>query len=155
MPCIPPRRDECSKLLLLQQTQTASHLDGSISGETKGHKRGDQVFIGCKQGWSPFSPTLSFHLLQICNKVRTRYKIKQMFFSGFLHFPSTIPCPPGSCHTFTIVQSISPTYLSTRTVYQHKIQFFRYFGGYGHTGKWIQKNIIFMRLCCCFKQQKD
>ena len=39
-----------------------SHLDGSISGEAKGHKRGDQVFIGCKQGWSPFSPTLSFHI---------------------------------------------------------------------------------------------
>ena len=27
-------------------------------------------------------------------------------------------------------------------------------GGYGHTGKWIQENIIFMRLCCCFKLSK-
>ena len=54
-----------------------SHLDGSISGEAKGHKRGDQVFIGCKQGWSPFSPALSFHILEICNKVRKRLKKKK------------------------------------------------------------------------------
>ena len=27
-------------------------------------------------------------------------------------------------------------------------------GGYGHIGKWIQENIIFMRFCCCFKQSK-
>ena len=27
-------------------------------------------------------------------------------------------------------------------------------GGYGHTGKWIQENIIFMRFCCCFKLSK-
>ena len=26
-------------------------------------------------------------------------------------------------------------------------------GGYGHTGKWIQENTIFMR-CCCFKLSK-
>ena len=24
-------------------------------------------------------------------------------------------------------------------------------GGYGHIGKWIQENIIFMGFCCCFK----
>ena len=27
-------------------------------------------------------------------------------------------------------------------------------GGYGHTEKWIQENIIFMRFCCCFKLSK-
>ena len=27
-------------------------------------------------------------------------------------------------------------------------------GRYGHTGKWIQENIIFMRFCCCFKLSK-
>ena len=27
-------------------------------------------------------------------------------------------------------------------------------GGYGHIGKWIQENIIFMRFCCCFKLSK-
>ena len=27
-------------------------------------------------------------------------------------------------------------------------------GGYGHTGKWIQENIIFMRFCSCFKLSK-
>ena len=27
-------------------------------------------------------------------------------------------------------------------------------GGYGHIGKWIQENIIFMRFCCCFKLNK-
>ena len=27
-------------------------------------------------------------------------------------------------------------------------------GGYDHTGKWIQENIIFMRFCCCFKLSK-
>ena len=27
-------------------------------------------------------------------------------------------------------------------------------GGYGHTGKWIQENVIFMRFCCCFKLSK-
>ena len=34
--------------------------------------------------------------------------------------------------------------------------FFYFFfgGGYGHTGKWIQENIIFMRFCCCFKISK-
>ena len=47
-----------------------------------------------------------------------------------------------------------PPYLSTHTVYQYKIQVFHYFGGYGHTGKWIQENIIFMRFCCCFKLSK-
>ena len=28
-------------------------------------------------------------------------------------------------------------------------------GGYGHTGKWIQENTIFMRFCCCFKLSKN
>ena len=32
--------------------------------------------------------------------------------------------------------------------------FFIILGGYGHTGKWIQENIIFMRFCCCFKLSK-
>jgi len=32
-----------------------------------------------------------------------------------------------------------------------KYFFFHYFGGYGHTGKWIQEDIIFMRFCCCFQ----
>ena len=45
-------------------------------------------------------------------------------------------------------------YLSTHAVYQHKIQLFHYFGGYGHTGKWIQENIIFMRFCWCFQLSK-
>ena len=32
---------------------------------------------------------------------------------------------------------------------------FSLFGGeYGHIGKWIQENIIFMRFCCCFKLSK-
>ena len=48
------------------------------------------------------------------------------------------------------------TYLSTHTVYQYKIQFFfNYFRGYGHIGKWIQENIIFLRFCCCFKLSKN
>ena len=42
-------------------------------------------------------------------------------------------------------------YLLTHTVYQYKMHFFFIIlGGYGHTGKWIQENIIFMRFCCCF-----
>ena len=45
-------------------------------------------------------------------------------------------------------------YLSTHTVYWYKIQYFHYFRGYDHTGKWIQENIIFMRFCCCFKLRK-
>ena len=45
-------------------------------------------------------------------------------------------------------------YLSTHTVYQYKKFKNHYFGGYGHTGKWIQENIIFMRFCCCFKLSK-
>ena len=35
-----------------------------------------------------------------------------------------------------------------------KYRFFIILGGYGHTGKWIQENIIFMRFCCCFKLSK-
>ena len=27
-------------------------------------------------------------------------------------------------------------------------------GGYGHIGKWIQEDTIFMRVCCCFKWSK-
>ena len=27
-------------------------------------------------------------------------------------------------------------------------------GRYGHTGKWIQENIVFMRFCFCFKLSK-
>ena len=27
-------------------------------------------------------------------------------------------------------------------------------GGYGHMGKWVRENIIFMRFCCCFKLSK-
>ena len=27
-------------------------------------------------------------------------------------------------------------------------------GRYGHIGKWIQENTIFMRFCCCFKLRK-
>ena len=38
------------------------------------------------------------------------------------------------------------------------IKYFFFFliilGGYGHIGKWIQENIIFMRFCCCFKLRK-
>ena len=29
-----------------------------------------------------------------------------------------------------------------------------FWGGYGHNGRWIQENIIFMRFCCCFKMSK-
>ena len=45
-------------------------------------------------------------------------------------------------------------YLSTRTVYQDKIHLFfsLFWGGFGHTGKWIQENIIFMQFC--FKLSK-
>ena len=56
-------------------------------------------------------------------------------------------------------------YLSTQTVYQYKIHLFfslllllLFFfggggeGGFGHTGKWIQENIIFMQFC--FKLSK-
>ena len=35
-----------------------------------------------------------------------------------------------------------------------KYSFYIILGGYGHTGKWIQENIIFMRFCCCFKLSK-
>ena len=35
-----------------------------------------------------------------------------------------------------------------------KYIFFIILGGYGHTGKWIQENIIYMRFCCCFKLSK-
>ena len=46
-------------------------------------------------------------------------------------------------------------YLSTHPVYRYKIQllllFFIILGGYGHTRKWMQGNIIFMRFCCYFK----
>ena len=35
-----------------------------------------------------------------------------------------------------------------------KYSSFIIFGGYGHIGKWIQENIIFMRFCCCFKLSK-
>ena len=46
-------------------------------------------------------------------------------------------------------------YLSTHTIYQYKRLFFSIIlGGYGHIGKWIQENIIFMRFCCCFKLSK-
>ena len=45
------------------------------------------------------------------------------------------------------------TYLSTHTVYQYKIVFSLFWGGYSHLGKWIQENIIFMRFCC-FKLSK-
>ena len=44
------------------------------------------------------------------------------------------------------------TYLPTHTVYQYKIyKKIIILGGYGHTGKCIQENIIFMKFCCCFK----
>ena len=45
-------------------------------------------------------------------------------------------------------------YLSTQTVYQYKIHLFfsLFWGGFGHTGKWIQENIIFMQFC--FKLRK-
>ena len=35
-----------------------------------------------------------------------------------------------------------------------KYIFFINLGGYGHIGKWIQENIIFVRFCCCFKLSK-
>ena len=35
-----------------------------------------------------------------------------------------------------------------------KYSFFIILGGYGHIGKWIQENVIFMRFCCCFKLSK-
>ena len=44
--------------------------------------------------------------------------------------------------------------LPVNPVYQYKIIKNHSFGGYGHTGKWIQENIIFMRFCCCFKLSK-
>ena len=51
--------------------------------------------------------------------------------------------------------NIMVTDLSTRTVYRYKVIFKNhYFGGYGHTGKWIQENIIFMRFRSCFKLRK-
>ena len=36
------------------------------------------------------------------------------------------------------------------------IKYFKnhYFGGYGHIGKWIQENKMFMSFCCCFKLSK-
>ena len=36
---------------------------------------------------------------------------------------------------------------------KYSLFFCHYFGGYGHIGKWIQENIIFMRFCC-FKLSK-
>ena len=46
-------------------------------------------------------------------------------------------------------------YLSTHPVYQYKTKKNHYFlGGYGHTRKWIQENIIFIRFCSCFKLSK-
>ena len=50
-------------------------------------------------------------------------------------------------------KDVTQAYLSTRTVYQYKIQgfFSIILGRYGHIGKWIEENIIFMRFCCCFK----
>ena len=35
-----------------------------------------------------------------------------------------------------------------------KYSFYIILGGSGHTGKWIQENVIFMRVCCCFKLSK-
>ena len=35
-----------------------------------------------------------------------------------------------------------------------KYSFFIILGRYGHIGKWVQENIIFMRFCCCFKLTK-
>ena len=35
-----------------------------------------------------------------------------------------------------------------------KYSFYIILGGYGHTGKWIQENLTFMRFCCCFTLSK-
>ena len=35
-----------------------------------------------------------------------------------------------------------------------KYSFYIILGRYGHTGKWIQENITFMRFCFCFKLSK-
>ena len=44
---------------------------------------------------------------------------------------------------------------TTHTVYQYKIiSKIIIWWGYGHIGKWIQENIIFMRFWCCFKLSK-
>ena len=52
------------------------------------------------------------------------------------------------------VLNFKNAYLSTSTVYWYKILFFPIIlGGYGHNGRRIQENIIFMRFCC-FKMSK-
>ena len=62
----------------------------------------------------------------------------------------------GSLTELVIFAHVS--YLSTHTVYWYNIHFFSLWGGggggYGHIGKWIQGNVIFMRFCCCFKLSK-
>ena len=80
-------------------------------------------------------------------------------------FVSTPPCwkhtPWSPCCKWlerVVECTASVECLSTRTVYQYKIQllfFLIVLGGYGHTGKWIQEHIIFMRFCCCFKLSKN
>ena len=69
-------------------------------------------------------------------------------------------CETCALHTASTFNSVSHgaiTYPSTHTVYQvYNTVFFIILGGYGHTGKWIQENLIFMKFCCCFKtEQKD
>ena len=54
----------------------------------------------------------------------------------------------GNHHTCQPIQ-----FAKTQYKIQNKI-FFIILGEYGHTGKWIQENVIFVRFCCCFKLSK-
>ena len=56
------------------------------------------------------------------------------------------PTRPATSHHFNVCQLIQ----FTGVKYSF---FFIILGGYGHIGKWIQENIIFMR-SCCFKLSK-
>ena len=61
-------------------------------------------------------------------------------------------CNPWGCFCRgTVILLPDP---STHTVYQYKIVLSLFWGRYGHIGKWIQENIIFMQFCCCFKLSK-
>ena len=57
----------------------------------------------------------------------------------------------AGCGSLTeLVIFVHVSYLSTHTVYWYNIHFFSLWGvgGYGHIGKWIQGNVIFMLSWC-------
>ena len=96
---------------------------------------------------------------------------KAVLFHQSTHNPTKLNCSTSQLTTqqrstsqLTTQQRLSCTippvntvpYLSTHTAYRYKIHFFYsiIWGGYDHTAKWIQENLIFRRFCCCFKLAK-